>query len=171
MKSTIRIETLRRWLLLGTALLLLAGCEAPPSVLPLLDVTAAVLRDEADHLERDAVRAADRLDADRRALAAAFERDLAERDALDAAWVADAVSIYVAGREALSRQRHTLVAAYAARQDNLAAAVEANRRAVTLLEHHARLSPWPEGWDAWRLRDAMLGGRLQPAMMEEGARR
>jgi len=156
MRSSVRIDAVRRWLLLGAAVLLIAGCSTPPSVMPLLDITSGVLRDEAARLKGDAESAQRRLDAERASLAAAFERDLEQRDALDTDWVADAVSVYVAARDALTRHGHDLAEAYAARIDNLAAAREANRRARTLLEHHVNAWPWPEAIDGWRLRDVVL---------------
>ena len=156
MRSSNAIENLRRWLLLGAALLLLAGCGSPPSVLPLLQVTAGVLQDESQRLQRDAERAASAIQRDKASLAAAFERDLAQRDHLDAQWVRNAVSVYAAARDALSEQSARVASAYASRLDNLDAAADANRRAITLLEHHRRALPWPEQLDAWRLRDRLL---------------
>ncbi|MFW6336185.1 MAG: hypothetical protein ACOC3G_03560, partial [Phycisphaeraceae bacterium] len=78
-------------MLLASAVMAAAGCAAPPSVTPLLRVTHAVLEDEAQRLALDAERVAHRHDRQRAELAAAFERDLRERRALDEAWVGEAV--------------------------------------------------------------------------------
>ena len=143
----------RSTLLLGAAALVVAGCSAPPSVTPLLRVTRSVLHEESQRLAADAARIGDRYERQRAELAAAFERDLREREELDEAWVGEAVRVYVAAREAVAAQADAERAGYANRIDNLAAASEAQERAIALLEHHRRLLPWPEPFDGWELRD------------------
>jgi uncharacterized protein YukE len=147
----------RRALLMGAAVMVVAGCAAPPSVTPLLRVTHAVLEDEAQRLAADAERVAQRHERQRADLAAAFERDLRERRDLDEAWVGEAVRVYVAAREAVTAQAADTREAYADRIDNLRAAGEAQERAVILLEHQRRALPWPEGVSGWELRDRIAG--------------
>lgn len=156
----------RTALLLGAAVMAAGGCAAPPSVTPLLRVTHAVLEDEAQRLAADAERVAHRHERQRMDLASAFERDLRERRELDEAWVGEAVRVYVAAREAVTEQAADTREAYADRIDNLRAAVEAQERAIVLLEHQRRALPWPEGLDGWELRDRVAAflrpGRTTP---------
>jgi len=145
-------------ILMGAMLLLaLSGCGAPPSIGPLLDLSGAVLDREAGRLDADAEAAHDRLELQASMLASAFDRDLNERATLNADWVSEAVSAYVAAREALVRQAAEVESSYAARVDDLRAAREAQRRAVSLLERQQTILPWPASWRGWSLRDAVIG--------------
>ncbi|NBC96474.1 MAG: hypothetical protein GVY27_08990 [Deinococcus-Thermus bacterium] len=137
-------------------LLALGGCGAPPSVESLLEVSGEVLSRERDRLEADADAASSRLESQKSMLAEAFERDLSAKSTLEPRWVREAVSAYVAAREAMIDQAAAVELAYERRIENLASAHAANRRALALLRDQRALRPWPEAWDGWRLRDAVL---------------
>ena len=157
MRSETAGRRTRSLLLLSAAALAAAGCAAPPSVTPLLRITQSVLSEEAELLAADAERVSERHERQRAELAAAFARDLREREPLDEAWVGEAVRVYVAAREAVRERAAEAEEAYANRIDNLRAAGEAQERAIVLLEHHRRALPWPEGLDGWELRDRVSG--------------
>jgi len=137
-------------LIAAAALLVVAGCAAPPSVRPLLELAAAEAEAEAARLDGDAARDAAWVEQSRRVLEDAYHADLAAADGpLDPAWVVDATGPYVAAREALVRHELQLAAEREARADNLRAAADATRRAVDLLDAQRGLLPDPR-LDPWR---------------------
>jgi hypothetical protein len=115
------------------ALLALSGC-ATPSVLPLLRLSHEALEAEARHLADERQRDAALLLERQRALSAAFDADLRQRADLDAQWVRQAATGYVAAREALLLHDAAIARERAQRAANLQAAAEAQARAIALLE-------------------------------------
>lgn len=135
---------------------LAVGCGAPPSVVPLLEVTQRAVRAEAEHLVADAERESHWLEQTRDALRRAYERDLDEQSDLNAAWVLDATRAYVTAREELVRHEMRRAQQRAQRRDNLLAAAEATQRAVAVLERQDALMTQVIGGRTWGLlnRDA-----------------
>mgnify|MGYP006272639083 CR=1 FL=1 len=146
-----------RLLLAALLLWTLGGCGTPPAVESLIRVSGEVLDREADRLAEDARRARADTARQQAALATGFDRDLEARDPLDKPWVRDAVSAYVAAREAVALNGRDVEASYANRIDNLRAAHQAQLRALALIERHRAAWPWPASWDGWSLHDAWLG--------------
>lgn len=130
--------------------LAVGGCATPPSVAPLLHVAQRAVREEATWQEADLVRDLEQVEADRRMLATAFEKDLQARETLDTAWVRDAVVVYTAAREELMRHEAALREARLRRADNLRTADEAVGRALWLLERQDALLEQSVGGNVWR---------------------
>lgn len=126
------------------------GCGSPPSVLPLMEVVRNALTDEAARLEADGLRDARYAAQTRRMLDDAFAADLADTSSLTPAWVEEATAAYVVAREAVLRQELAWQAERTVRRDNLAAAAEAQGRAMTILAHQDRLLRKTLGLDLWR---------------------
>lgn len=129
----------------------LVGCTAPPSVVPLLSASQGIVLAEAQRIEADGALDEQYIEQAKRALADAFEADLAQRDALDAQWVREATVVYVAAREQLVEQAMRLREQRRLRADNLRAAAEAQQRAVTLLQRQDALITQTSGLDIWRI--------------------
>jgi hypothetical protein len=125
------------------------GCASPPSVVPLLEQTQRVLREERRLLAADAERSEAWFDQQRSALAAAFEADLAARDALNAEWVRTGVTAYVAAREALVEQETQLARQRQVRMQNLDLASLAQRRAIALIQQQDDLLSWTPDLRQW----------------------
>jgi len=147
------IQTYSLSALVLSALLIAAGCGTPPSVQPLLAVSQRVLLEEAQRVDDDTRRDAQRVDQSLRALEAAFAADLHERDALDPPWVLSAVRGYAAAREALVEHRLALAHERQTRAQNLRQAAALTDRAVGLLQRRdtlvQRVLPRVEP-EAWR---------------------
>jgi len=127
----------------------LGGCASPPSVAPLLEQAERVLRDERRLLATDAARSEAWFDQQRAALAAAFEADLADRDALTAEWVRTGVTAYVAAREALVEREMQLARQRQVRMQNLDLASLAQRRAIALIQQQDDLLRWMPDLRRW----------------------
>ncbi|MEX0775198.1 MAG: hypothetical protein WD042_05730 [Phycisphaeraceae bacterium] len=119
--------------------LLVPGCTTPPSIAPLLRVVDQALADEAAHLDADAARDAAAMQQSRAMLADAYEADLKQTADLSPQWVLDATDAYVAAREIVLRHEFDLQAQRRQRADNLAAARQAQQRAMQLLERQDEL--------------------------------
>jgi len=116
-----------------------AGCASPPSVVPLLTVVDKALAAEGNALETDAERREAWFEQSRRALADAFEADLAAQSELERQWVRDHAGVYAAAREALARREIVQQQALQTRRENLAVARDAQRRAIQLIQRQDRL--------------------------------
>lgn len=139
----------RPWLVVCVCLAGPAACTAPPSVSPLLRMAEEAMRAESQRLAADVERDVQRIDQTRAALAAAFDADLRQRDALDARWVTDAAEVYAAAREALARHEMALRRERDQRAANLHVAANATRRAVQLIERQDALITRTLGTDTW----------------------
>ncbi len=138
-------------LLPSVLLLIISGCTAPPSVVPLLQVSSSAMADEAERLRRD-------IDVDhlvvertRTTLADAFAADLRQQDELTSAWVIEAIDVYVAAREALLARETEAAQQKQQRADNLEAAAEATQRAIDLLQRRDQLLSDTAVARLWRL--------------------
>lgn len=142
------------WWVLATIAAALTGCATPPSVSPLMRVVDRVLGEEILHLEADAARDAEHLRQTREALADAFDADLAGQQSLTAEWVRSAVRAYASAGESLARHEADRARQRSSRADNLRAAIEAQRRALAILEQRDRLIEQTLGGkltaDLWR---------------------
>ena len=130
---------------------MLSGCAAPPSVGPLLALADRAMREEASRQEEDLARDLEHVSHVRRSLAAAFEKDLVQTDALTADWVRDAVDVYAAAREELARHEMRLRAARQQRADNLVAGREALQRAAGMLQMQDDFVTRTLGATAWQI--------------------
>ncbi|MEX0745363.1 MAG: hypothetical protein WD118_07145 [Phycisphaeraceae bacterium] len=144
-----------------TVAMFFTGCTSPPSVMPLLQATERTLAREAEHLGGDGEREAQWLDQTRRALAQAFEADLAQTDELTAAWVLDATRVYVLAREELARHEAQLAAQRRQRTANLSAATEAVRLAGDMLQQQDQLWLDVVDIDLWSLLRPAMAGQTQ----------
>ena len=140
-----------RCTLLAIGLLWSIGCGSPPSVTPLLRMADRAMQDEVARMDDDLERDLYQLGQTRQALATAFDADLAQQEQLTAQWVREGMDVYVAAREALTRQEMQLRRQRQQRQDNLRAAAQAVRRASRLLEQQDKLIEQTVGFDVWRL--------------------
>ncbi len=134
-----------------------SGCGAPPSVVPLLTVSASAIEREARLVEDDALRDEQATDAARQRLTLALQADLAQRPDADQAWVLSAAKGYAAAREALvqslAQQRRTREL----RAQNLRDAAAAQRRAISLIQQQDELFNRATGFDLWQLDRLTLG--------------
>jgi len=133
-------------------MLAFGGCAAPTATLELISVARAGLADARAAGQQSHETAMRQFAQQQAALDVAFDADvrLAEagaiRDAqgnpvaMDARWVIAARKGYVAARDAVAQQAVAAQAAHATRQDNLAAADEALRMALTLIIEQQGLS-------------------------------
>lgn len=124
---------------LGLIALLLSRCSSPPSVAPLVRVSVTAIEQERAQLAVDATRQTQWYDQQRQSLEAGFAADLGTRPTLDAEWVKQGVQAYVAAREMLVRHELSAARALETRQENLAHAADALRRAVALIEQQDQL--------------------------------
>lgn len=133
------------------AVLLMVGCSAPPSVVPLLRVTERALAEESGRLAQDAQR--DRVYTRQvlRSLEDAYRRDLEQVGELTPAWVLEATTVYVAARDALIRHEQSLAQERGNRADNLRAAAAATHRAILLTEQQDGLLRGVAGEELSRL--------------------
>lgn len=117
-----------------------SGCAAP-SVAPLLRVAAEAMRQEQDRLTIDLDRDRLAMESRRAALRDGYAADLREKGdpVLDAEWVMEATDVYVAAREALVHHEWALAEERRRRRDNLDAAIEAQERALRLIERQDEL--------------------------------
>ena len=134
----------------ATLLCLVAGCTSPPSVVPLLEYTAAAIEAEAAQLVNGSAVERERVAHAERSLDAAFAADLRETDTLTIDWVSEATAVYVAAREALIRHELELQRQREARAEQLRSAALAQRRAIELLQQRDRLIVDATAIDAWR---------------------
>ncbi len=129
----------------------LAGCGAPPSVVPLLTVTEQTLNAEAAHLETDGQREDQWIEQTRQALKQAYQQDLQARSKLSPDWITEATEAYVAAREELVRHQMQRQQQRAIRQENLRAAAEATQQAAALLQQQDELLTRLAGEHVWKL--------------------
>lgn len=125
--------------------LMLVACSSP-SVLPLLRVTQQAITTEISLLDAEKSRDQSILAERQRSLAAAFDADLRQQQALDADWVREATTGYVAAREALLQHEAAVERERSQRAANLRAAADAQSRAIHLIELEDglwRALPWP----------------------------
>lgn len=141
-------------LLVSICLLILSACKAPPSVVPLLEVSRHAMLTEADRLHADAAEDADEIQQTRNSLADAFDADLREQPTIDPAWLREAMEVYIAAREALLAHELSVRRQKQQRADNLEAAAEATDRAIALLQRRDQLLDDTVIMQLWRL----LGG-------------
>ena len=127
------------------------GCAAPPSVVPLLRVVDQALTREANRLAEDGARDVQFIEQTRRSLEAAFDADLLQTDQLSVQWVRDAVGVYVSAQEALLRHEMKLQTDRGQQKENLLAAAQAQRRAISLIEQQDQLITQAVGFDLWRI--------------------
>lgn len=151
-----------RWTMAATIVVtslafFVAGCTAPPSVLPLLDASERAMALEITHLATDQERDAQWIAQTRRSLEQAYEADLAQVEVLTPQWVHDATSVYVLAREALVRHEVELLAQRQQRMDNLQAAAEAVQRARAVLQQQDRLWTDLAGVNDWKLLSPYVG--------------
>lgn len=151
-------ESIRIVLVIATLFMLvlfvLTGCESPPSVSPLLRASSQAMANEIGYLKTDMTRDAEHMRQTRLAMDAAFDADLdavSENNQLTADWIKDAMVVYVPAREALVRHEATLQHERRSRIDNLETAVEAQLRALQLLEHQNDLIRDTTHISIWRL--------------------
>jgi len=115
------------------------GCEAPRSVVPLLEITERALLEEAERLHDDSER--DRMYS-RQALSQleeGYRQDLEQTQTLTAEWVLEATRVYTTAREAVLKHQASLEAERQARAENLQVAASATRRALLLLQEQSGL--------------------------------
>ncbi|GAB4109673.1 MAG: hypothetical protein Kow00105_18430 [Phycisphaeraceae bacterium] len=120
-------------------LITVTGCEAPRSVVPLLEITERALLEEAERLHEDAAR--DRMYS-RQALSQleeGYRQDLEQTQALTTEWVLEATRVYTTAREAVLKHQASLEAERRARAENLQVAASATRRALLLLQEQCGL--------------------------------
>ncbi len=125
--------------IVSLALVVLAGCASPPSVTPLMRVVASTLDTEAQRVDADIEQVMRWHTAQKQALRAGFEADLASQATLEPRWVSEHVLVYVTARELLLNNRLEQVAAAEQRRTNLELAAEAQRRAIGLIEQQDAL--------------------------------
>lgn len=135
-------------------LFVVVGCTTSPSVTPLLRLSHDAVTAEAARLREDVAQQRAGFDQTRNALADAYEADLRNRTALDADWVLEATTVYVAACEALLEHEAAQRQAREQRADNLDAAAEATERAAALLEQRDQLLNDTVAARLWRV----LGG-------------
>ena len=129
----------------------MSACTAPPSVAPLLRVAEKAMTDEAARIEGDTSRDAAQAEQVRASLSAGFDADLAANKKPTAEWIKDAAEGYAAARESLARHEAAMRVERDARADNLRAAAEAQRRAISLIEQQDALITGTIGLDVWRM--------------------
>ena len=157
--DTVASLPLSRCLVLGSLWLsvavgVLCGCESPPSVSPLLRASSMAVADEILHLQTDIARDREQLAQTRASLDAAFDADLEQAESnntLNGEWIREAMVVYVPAREALVRHEATLATERQQRIDNLTTAVEAQQRALQLLERQDELIRDTTHFSVWRL--------------------
>ena len=121
------------------AVLLVSACASPPSVVPLLRVSASAVDAERARLATDLTRLAQSYDQRRQLLKSGFEADVNARPSMDAKWVTRGVTAYVAARELVLRDELAAAGNLQTRQANLGHVSEALRRAVVLIEQQDHL--------------------------------
>jgi len=134
------------------------GCTSPPSVVPLLSVVDRVLAEELAGIEVDRRRDKASVASSLKAMRDAYSLDLSQAESqgrLSADWVLDANAGYVLAREELVRYEAALAAERDTRQENIEAALTAQRRAVWLLESQDQALVDALGVDRWDLSDAL----------------
>ncbi len=131
------------------------GCGSPPAVTPLMRVVGEALEAEAALVELDAARYAAWGAEQRAMLRQGFESDIAAREALDAEWVREHVRVYVTARELLAASGEKMRASMVRRRENLAAAGEAQRRAIELIEQQDVLMERVPDLRRWVLEQAV----------------
>lgn len=132
-------------------LLIIAGCTAPPSVVPLLQVSRSAMVAEAGRLRQDIDTDHLAVEQTRHTLADAFATDLHQQDELTDEWVIEATDVYVAAREALLAHETEAAQQKQQRADNLEAAAEATQRAIDLLQRRDQLLSDTAVARLWRL--------------------
>lgn len=157
-KNTGNPDSIRLVLVIATLFMLLlfmiTGCESPPSVSPLLRASNQAMAREVAYLQTDKSRDTERMRQSRLAIDAAFDADLdlaTQNNQLTAEWVRDAMVVYVPAREALVRHEATLHHERSQRIDNLNTAVQAQQRALQLLERQDDLIRDTTHISIWRL--------------------
>ena len=94
-----------RTIVLGIPLvmLLIAGCASPPSVSPLLRISASAVEAERSHLAADLERQSQWYEQQRQMLHSGFAADLEAQIDINADWVQRGVNAYVTARELVLR--------------------------------------------------------------------
>lgn len=128
----------------------LAGCDSPPSVIPIMRVVEKTLAREVQHIQAfDAESDRQFFDSARRGLAEAYRADLENAPELTPDWIDSATRVYAAAREHLLRNELDRTAQREARIENLVDAARAQSRAIAVLERQDRLLE-RFGVDLWK---------------------
>ena len=147
--------------LMASAIVGIGGCGSPPSAVPLMQVAERTMQREAQRVRQGIERDKQQLDERQQALAAAYRRDLENRDKLTVEWVLDATQGYVAAREALVKQQLERARTREQRARNLEAAAAAQQRARALLQRQDKLLTEVAGGKAWDLERLLLDDEQQ----------
>jgi hypothetical protein len=155
-------------LLFGTTpltltLSIIAGCGAPPSVVPLLSVSASAIEREARLVEEDALGDEQATDAARQRLTLALQADFAQRPDADQAWLLSAAKGYAAAREALAQSLAQQRRTRERRAQNLRDAAAAQRRAISLIQQQDEILHRGTGIDLWQLDRLMQSSAVTAA--------
>jgi hypothetical protein len=148
---------------LTLTLSIIAGCGAPPSVVPLLSVSANAIEREARLVEEDAIGDEQAADAARQRLTHALQADLAHRPDADQAWILSAAKGYAAAREALAQSLAQQCRTREQRAQNLRDAAAAQRRAISLIQQQDEILHRGTGVDLWQLDRLMQSSSITTA--------
>ncbi|MEM9417488.1 MAG: hypothetical protein AAGA25_00355 [Planctomycetota bacterium] len=136
----------------SAAVVCIAGCGSPPSVVPTMRLVQQTMLEEAERLETvDAERDRMLFDDSRERLQRGFLADLQQNPTLDPEWVYSAAEVYAAACEALVWQEVEFARQRDTRRDNLRDAAAAQARAIAVLQEQGLLLQRTVGFDLWRL--------------------